>query len=370
MTDSVTEYKRGDQPVAGPNELWPLYGAGLENLGVDRKPIDVPLPQYSPDELLVRHDACGLCFSDTKVINLGQGHPRIFRDISKEPVVLGHEVSLTVVGVGDNLADRYHIGDRFIVQAEIYYKGINWAYGYMLQGGLSRYGVLDERVLNGDDGVYLIPVQASTGYAESALTEPWACVTAAYGLHYRDGLKAGGTAWIIGAGGPGSGIGDQEAGNSYTISAGFDATSHPARLILTNVPAHFAAWLRERAAALGVEVLDAPDAAALPVNEVDDIVLLGADPDLVEAASPRLAKDGVFAILADQPMSRKVSLDAGRVHYNNWVYVGGKGRPDGGHDIAGAYSAVPVRSELKAGGRDAPAGSDRLVCIRGRGERH
>ena len=341
MTESLTEYKRGDQPIAGPNELWPLYGAGLENLGVDGHPIDVPMPQFGPDELLVRHDACGLCFSDTKVINLGQGHPRIFRDISKEPVVLGHEVSLTVVGVGANLRDRYRIGDRFIVQAEIYYKGVNWAYGYMLQGGLSRYGVLDERVLNGDDGVYLIPVQASTGYAESALTEPWACVTAAYGLHYRDGLKAGGTAWIIGAGDR-----DQESGSSYTISAGFDAASHPDRLILTNVPAPFAAWLRERAAALGVEVLDAPDAAALPVNEVDDIVLLGADPDLVEAASPRLAKDGVFAIVADKPMSRKVSLDSGRVHYNNWVYVGGKGP-----DIAKAYSGTPVRSELKPGGK-------------------
>ena len=87
MTEKLTEYKRGDKPIAGPNELWPLFGAGLENLGVDGHPIDVPMPQFGPDELLVRHDACGLCFSDTKVINLGQGHPRIFRDISKEPVV-------------------------------------------------------------------------------------------------------------------------------------------------------------------------------------------------------------------------------------------------------------------------------------------
>lgn len=341
MTDKLTEYKRGDQLIAAANELWPLYGAGLENLGVDRQPIEVPLPAFGPDELLVRHDACGLCFSDTKVINLGQDHPRIFRDIKVEPVVLGHEVSLTVVGVGENLRDRYHIGDRFIVQAEIYYKGVNWAYGYMLQGGLSRYGVLDERVLNGDDGVYLIPVQPQTGYAESALTEPWACVTAAYGLHYRTGLKAGGTAWIIGAG-----VRGQESGVGYTISQGFDVDAHPARLILTDVPAAFAAWLRERAVALRVAVLEAPAVADLPVTEVDDIVLLGADPDLIEAASPRLAKDGVFAIVADQPMPRKVSLDAGRVHYNNWVYVGGKGP-----DIAAVYSAVPVRSELKAGGR-------------------
>ena len=75
MTDRLTNYKRGDQPIAGPNELWPLYGAGLENLGVDRKPIEAPMPQFGPNELLVRHDACGLCFSDTKVINLGQNIP-------------------------------------------------------------------------------------------------------------------------------------------------------------------------------------------------------------------------------------------------------------------------------------------------------
>lgn len=341
MTDKLIEFKEGHPPTDGPNHVWPLYGAGFENLGVDRLPIEVPLPEFGPDQLLVRHDACGLCFSDTKVINLGQGHPRIFRDMKTEPVVLGHEVSLTVVGVGEKLADRYHVGDRFIVQAEIYYKGVNWAYGYMLQGGLSQYGVLDERVLNGDDGVYLIPVQTGTGYAESALTEPWACVTAAYGLNYRSSLKSGGTLWIIGAA-----VSGQPSAVDYTISAGFDAVAHPARLLLTNVPASFAGWLAERAAALGVEVLDAPNVADLPVKEVDDIVLLGADPDLVEAASPHLAKDGVFAIIADQPMPRKVSLDVGRVHYNNWVYIGGMGP-----DITAAYSAAPVRSELKAGGK-------------------
>ncbi|MEJ5197510.1 MAG: alcohol dehydrogenase catalytic domain-containing protein [Anaerolineae bacterium] len=336
MSDKLAEYKRGVIPAGAVNELWPLYGAGLENLGVDRKPITAPLPQYGPNELLVRHDACGLCFSDTKVIALGQNHPRIFRDISKEPVVLGHEVSLTVVGVGENLRDRYRVGDRFIVQAEIYYKGVNWAYGYMLQGGLSRYNVLDERVLNGDDGVYLIPVRPETGYAEAALAEPWACVTAAYGLSFRTGLKPGGTMWIIGAGDT----------RDYTISAGFDAFSHPARVMLTNVPEPFASWVRERAAGLGVELLDVADVAAPPVAAVDDIVLLGADPDLVEAVSPRLAKGGVFAIIADRPMPRKVSLDAGRIHYDGWAYVGGPGP-----DIAAAYAAHPVRSELKAGGK-------------------
>ena len=296
------------------------------------------MPEYGPDELLVRHDACGLCFSDIKVINLGQEHPRIFRDIRKDPVVLGHEVAMTVVGVGANLEEQYRVGDRFIIQADIWSHGVNLAYGYMIQGGLSQYGVIDQRILNGDFGNYLIPVKPGTGYAESALTEPWACVTAAYELKYRTGLKAGGTAWVIGT--------DAAKEQQYTIDAGFDAGSHPARLMLTQAPAAFEAWLRKRAAALGVEVIAAGDVAAPPATPVDDIILLCPTPELVEAVSPHLADHGICAIMADAPMPRKIAVDIGRVHYNRWVYVGSTGS-----DVARAYSDVPVRSSLRPGGR-------------------
>ncbi len=83
-----------------------------------------------------------------------------------------------------------------------------------------------------------------------------------------------------------------------------------------------------------------------PVTPVDDIVLLGADPDLIEAVSPHLADLGIVAIIADAPMPRPVAVDVGRVHYNRWVYVGGRGP-----DIARAYSDVPVRAALRPGGR-------------------
>jgi threonine dehydrogenase-like Zn-dependent dehydrogenase len=195
---------------------------------------------------------------------------------------------------------------------------------------------MDQRILNGDDGNYLIPVQPSTGYAESALTEPWACVIAAYQLHYRTGIKNGGTTWIIGAGGE----------LDYTISTGFDEDSHPSRLLLSTVPAAFDAWLRERAAALGVEVIEVDDVAVPPTELVDDIILLGADADLIEAVSPSLAGFGILAIIANKPLERKVEVDVGRVHYNRWTTVGGHGP-----DIARAYSDVPVRSTLEPDGR-------------------
>jgi L-sorbose 1-phosphate reductase len=355
MTNEAFEtYRRAEAPLPEKNRIWPLYGAGFENLGVDRQPIEVPMPEYGPDELLVRHDACGHCFSDIKVINAGQDHPRIYRDMSQHPIVLGHEVSLTVVGVGESLADEYKVGDRFIVQADIFVDGIGYAYGYEIEGGLSEYTVVDQRVLNGDHGNYLIPVQAETGYAEAALTEPWACVIAAYELRYRTMLRPKGTMWVIGTG---------HARDDYTISKGFDAHAHPARLMLTDVPASFERWLRAQAEALGIEIVEVPtlpDPATVETDDspvspaemvsasgvgVDDIILLGADPDIIERASPNLASYGIMAIIDDAPMARLVNLDVGRVHYNRWLFIGTTGS-----DIARAYSDVPARSTLKAGG--------------------
>jgi D-arabinose 1-dehydrogenase-like Zn-dependent alcohol dehydrogenase len=304
--------------------IWPLYGAGFENLGVDGGPIEVPMPEPGPDQLLVRHDACGLCFS---------------------PVVLGHEVSMTVVKVGADLEGQYEVGQRFIIQADIYKDGVNYAYGYMIQGGLSEYAIIDQRILNGDHGNYLIPVQPETGYAESALTEPWACVIAAYELTYRTALKPDGTAWIIGT---------ASAEPQYEISSGFDEDAHPARVILTDVPTDFASRIAARAKTLDIEVIErnglaldeAPSICDIAPDAVDDIVVLGPDPDVIEAASPLLAMHGILCIMAKEPLGRDVDVDVGRVHYHRWTYVGSTG-----NDIARAYSDLPIRASLKAGGK-------------------
>jgi L-sorbose 1-phosphate reductase len=337
MSDKLVDYRRAEAPVPDKTRVWPLYGAGFENLGVDNGPIEVALPKYGPDELLVRHDACGLCFSDIKILTLGDKHPRITKDMKKDPVVMGHEVVMTVMGVGANLKDQYKVGQRFIIQADIYNNGVNLAYGYMIQGGLSEYAVLDKRVLAGDDGSYLIPIQESTGYVESALVEPWACVIAAYELKYRTAIKNGGVTWVVGT--PGA------AERPYTITEGFDEQSHPAKLLLTNVPAKFADWLKQRAAQLGIPVTETTDASNPSVETVDDVIVLGADADVVEAVSPWLAQHGIVAVLSDQAFARKVKIDVGRIHYNDWLYVGTKGS-----NVSRAYSDTPARSTLKPGG--------------------
>ncbi len=336
MSDKLNNYRQALDSLPASYHLWPLYGAGLENMGKDGVPIDVPVPAYSPDELLIRHDACGLCFSDIKVITQGQNHPRILRDMQKEPIVLGHEVAMTIIGVGENLKSQYQVGDRLTLETDIFINGKAYAYGYWFQGGLSQYSVIGPDIYASDLGNNLIKVRNDKGYAEIALTEPWACVVAAYALEYRDSLKNGGTMWVIG-------LGDDKP---YTISAGFDSASYPTRLLLTNVPEQFSNWLKERAKELSIEVIDVPDVSAPPVEFADDIILLGADADIVEKVSPHLDQFGVMAIMADAAFPRKISVDVGRVHYHRWVYVGSQGS-----DIAGAYKDVPVRSNLKPAGK-------------------
>ena len=41
MTDKVQSYREGTTPVGNTNRLWPLYGAGLENLGLEYRNVSL-----------------------------------------------------------------------------------------------------------------------------------------------------------------------------------------------------------------------------------------------------------------------------------------------------------------------------------------
>src|SRR5262249_34028246 len=110
---------------------------------------------------------------------------------------LGHEVSCTIVGIGENLQEKFHIGDRFIVQADVFYQGVSMAYGYAISGGLAEYSVIPKSMIEGDEGCYLLPLRPDDGYVETALVAPWACVGAAYNQSHRRGIKPGGSLLIV-----------------------------------------------------------------------------------------------------------------------------------------------------------------------------
>lgn len=305
---------------------WFLHGPGIENLGgKDGGPEICPVPEFGPRELLARVDAAGICFSDLKIIRQGGAHPRLYgRDLAVEPIVMGHEVALTVVGVGRELAGEYRVGQRFVVQADIYYKGKGLAFGYMLPGGFEQYVVLGDEVLRGDDGCYLIPIERpTTGHAQAALAEPWACVVRAYRADYRTTFARGGVVWIAGAA--------MADGRVPALGDAFETPEHPRRIVTTDVSPELEDTVSRKCAAWGAEHvrrdgITAAELAALKTEVApegfDDIVLIGcSEPELATAADAALARDGVLALVGPaQPL--RARLDIGRVHYDNTMHVG------------------------------------------------
>ncbi|MCE5321989.1 zinc-binding dehydrogenase [bacterium] len=332
MSDVISKYKALDYKMPEQNLAWRMHEAGVENFGKDGTDV-LPISKPGPDEVLLRVDTIGICFSDVKLITQGSSHPRITgRDMQKEPVTPGHEVSLTVVEAGANYRDTYKPGDRFIVQADVYYKGKNIAFGYALPGGMEQFVTVGEPVLNGDEGSYLIPVKPETGYAEAALVEPWTCVVASYRIKPRKSLQPGGVTLIV----------EVEDGN-WELGDSICANGAPGKIILAGVSDPLKSKICGRggcsAEVIEIDKLQPEQVKALSQERTgdkgfNDVIVLGTpSPELAEALSACLAHEAVMAILADKPISRPLQVDVGRVHYDYIDYIGARS-----NKVSDAYS--------------------------------
>jgi threonine dehydrogenase-like Zn-dependent dehydrogenase len=334
VNQRLETYKEAKQPLPESYLAWDLYGAGLEHLGRDHAPVEHPLREPAEDEILLRVDAIGLCFSDTKLIWAGNEHPRIRgRDLQADPAVPGHEAAMTVVAVGNRWREQYAVGQRYAIQADITVDGEQMAFGYVQRGALAQYVYAGPKILDADAGSYLLPLQDSTGYSEAALVEPWTCVEAAYAIPQRNGLEPGGRLLVVAC----------EDGSVVDL-AGCYPEKAPAVLVqlggpvLQGVPAG--------AASNGGPAL--PDAVASAVDQqtggdgFDDIVLVGAaSADLIQACDRALARDGVLCLHGPAP---DVALDIGRIHYHGTRHVGSV-VPEPVKTTYGANSRIEIRPD-------------------------
>lgn len=340
----ISQYEKYHKPqITVPEKglTWNMYGPGAENIGKDDKPETLAIPKPAANQMLVRVDSVGLCFSDVKLINMGGQHPKLYnRDLSKEPGRLGHEASLTVVEVGEELKDRYFPGQRLAVQPDIYQNGKSTAYGYTIPGGLIQYHLIGPEMLETDEGECLLPVDESMGYAEASLLEPWGCVLAAYTQRRRLDPKEGGVMWIMGT--PGD-----EA--EYTFSKGLDA---PATIILTDVPANIAKLAEESSAKVVVrngvtgEEYEALSREMTDGAGFDDIVML--DPrsaQTVGDVAQYIARRGTMNMVGKTVLDGLVDTDVGRLHYDYIAFIGNQGP-----DIADSYGEQRNRCEIQGGG--------------------
>lgn len=341
MTSQYDKYHSPEITVPEKGLAWNMYGAGKEQIGKDGKPESLPIPKPSANQMLVRIDSVGLCFSDVKLINMGGKHPKLYnRDLTKEPTRLGHEASLTVVEVGEDLKDKYYPGQRLAVQPDIYQDGKSTAYGYTIPGGLIQYHLIGPEMLETDEGACLLPVDESLGYAEASLLEPWGCVLASYTQRRRLDPKKGGVMWIIG---------QEDDTEQYSFSAGLEA---PATIILSDVNEPVVQLVAKSSANIVTrnDITSADfDALSKEFTEglgFDDIIMLNpTSATQVGAVAKYIARRGTLNMVGKKPLDGLVDTDVGRLHYDYIAFIGNQGP-----DISASYGEQRNRCELSPKG--------------------
>ncbi|HEX6033456.1 MAG TPA: alcohol dehydrogenase catalytic domain-containing protein, partial [Anaerolineales bacterium] len=341
MGEKYQAYRSLDYNLPERSWAWNLYGAGLENMGREGAPEPFSVPEPNDDQLLVRIDSIGVCFSDVKILKQGGSHPKLYnRDLAVEPTRLGHEVALTIVKVGKSLQDKYKQGQRLAVQPDIYQQGKSTAYGYTIPGGLIQYHLIGDEVLKTDAGACLLPVEDDMGYAESSLLEPWGCVIAAYTQRRRLTPKQGGIMWIIG---------QPDDATTYTFSSGLDS---PATIVLTDVPEAVKKLVFSTQATIlecnGLTPADYELVSKDLTNGVgfDDIVILNpTSAGAVSRAARLIARRGTCNLVGSQPLDGLAQVDLGRLHYDYIAFIGNNTT-----DIAASYGEEHNRCELRPGG--------------------
>jgi len=305
----------------------------IEIYGVDQVRLNPskPVPPVGPTQIMLKIEASGICFSDTKLMHAFDHHPRKSEVLGgltpaelaeiptyrpgSQPVVPGHEPVARIVAVGEAVT-KHMVGERVLVQTDYRHlptASSNASFGYNFDGALEEYALVDERVvLDPATGErFLIPVSDAPSASAIALIEPWACVQAAYAWPERQAPKAGGRALIVG-----------EAEGTEEL---FAASQSVDRV---------------------TTVADAGDS-------YDDIIYAGSDPDDVETLGSKLAGGGVMAIVSHGgSFARRVKIDVGRVHYDLIRYVGTTG-----DDARDAYARIPATCEQRAGDKVAVIGA-------------
>lgn len=123
----------------------------LEKPGTPLQLREVPVPDFSADQVLLKIHACGVCRTDLHIMDGELTHPKL-------PLIMGHQIVGTLVEKGDNV-QRFQIGERLGVPWLGYTDGTcqfcqrgqenlcdyPLFTGYTIDGGFSQYTVADQR---------------------------------------------------------------------------------------------------------------------------------------------------------------------------------------------------------------------------------
>lgn len=175
--------------------------------------VDRPVPRPGPAEVLVRVDACAICATDLEIIHHGSpGLPGGELPFNRN-FTPGHEYMGTIVALGPTV-DEYAVGERIAVEVHagcgrcercrqgMYTSCLNYgqnegefnkghrANGFTTDGGFAEYAVNHVNTL----------VRVADSVSDEIATLIVTAGTAMYGLDVLDGLVAGQSLVVTGAG--------------------------------------------------------------------------------------------------------------------------------------------------------------------------
>ncbi len=163
--------------------------------------VDMPKPEITDDEFLVRMRACSLCYTDVKASMRGK---HFFIELYGLPWVPGHEMSGEVAAVGARV-EGLKVGQAVAVspyvpcgrcpacRAGSYRFCVQAPFSFVQPGGFAEYF----KVPGNNASLRALPIPDGVSFEEAALTEPVAsCLHAIR----KTNIGLGQTVTIIGAG--------------------------------------------------------------------------------------------------------------------------------------------------------------------------
>jgi threonine dehydrogenase-like Zn-dependent dehydrogenase len=209
-----------------------IYGAN------DLRLEEFDLPDIKDDEILVRIVSDSICMSSHKLAVMGGAHKRIRADLTKHPIIIGHEFCGLIEAVGKKWAGKFQAGKKFAIQPAINYpdaqgKPTLWSPGYSYEytGGDATYAIIPKEVMEMN---CLLDYPGDNFYMGS-LAEPVSCIIGAFHAQYHAthgtyvhdmGIVEGGSLALLASVGP-MGLG--------AIDYAIHNPRKPSRIVVTDI---------------------------------------------------------------------------------------------------------------------------------------